>query len=131
MSIDPDRDYEKLRDMYAEWLATPEDARVHKTKKAFSDHIDVARKSLYRWEDREGFKEKVWQKKKNKISVEDFPKVMDAIIYRASATDKPLDWKAANKAAEIFLEWIGSVKEEDNKGALADLVKFTEAIKDD
>jgi len=131
MSKDTNKDYDKLREYYAEWLATPLQNRDCKTKTALAKRIGVARKTLYRWEEREGFKERVWHKKKAKVSVEDFPKVMDAIIHRASATEKTMDWKAANKASEIFLEWIGNVSQNEEKGALADLVRFTEMIKDD
>jgi len=113
-----------------EWLVTPKDKRKVKTAKELANLFGVSRNTISVWKNSEEVKEAVFKRKKQIAGVDDLPRVIDALTERAMATNPDLDWKAANKASEIFLEWVGSMDNAKDEGVLKDLIRFTESIKE-
>ena len=127
-----DNDYYKItKAAFIEWLCTPKSNKSITTITELADAFGITRDTLHRWKRDDEVKEKVFKRKKQLAGIDDLPNIIDSLAYRAMATNPELDWKAANRAAKIFLEWVGSMEEDKDKGVLADLVKFTEAIKDE
>lgn len=123
--------YKMTKKAFVEWLCTPKDKRNVQTAQALSKLFNISPTTLSSWKHSEEVKKAVFKRKKQIAGIDTLPNVIDALAERAIATNPDLDWKAANKASEIFLEWVGSMEQEDDKGVLKDLIRFTESIKGD
>ncbi len=129
--LENDNGYFKMtKRAFVEWLCTPKEKREIQTAQALSEQLNISPTTLSNWKHSKEVKEAVFKRKKQLAGIEELPSVIDALAYRAMATNPDLDWKAANKASEIFLEWVGSMNNNEDEGVLKDLIRFTESIKD-
>lgn len=122
--------FKMTKEAFIEWLCTPKDKRKVHTLQDLSKLLNVSPTTLSSWKHSEEVKKAVFKRKKQLAGIDTLPSVIDALAERAIATNPDLDWKAANKASEIFLEWVGSMEQEDDRGVLKDLIRFTESLKE-
>jgi hypothetical protein len=96
---------------YIEWLALPVPLRVPKTKMDYSEQLKIPRRTLYNWENLQGFDEerrnriKQWQK-------ESTPEIIEKLKEKALSGD--------TTASRIWLEWVEGI---ENKLQLEHITK--------
>lgn len=99
--------YEDLssnKQVFVDWLATPEFSREIKTQRELADHLGVSEVTLSRWKQDNDIIRFVAERKRKLAGVELLPQVIDALAIRATKTNKE-GQKYANKDAELFLKW--------------------------
>lgn len=90
------------QELYLEWLLTPAEARSPKTKKEFSEKLEVHSNTLLQWEKNKAFKER-WELgiKGMAQSPERTQALLDALYAKGIAGD--------HRSAELYLKATGQM----------------------
>jgi len=90
---------------FIEWLAAPEFAREIATQRDLAKKLSLREETLSRWKQRLDINKAVEERKRELMGAGSIPKIIDALVVRSSRIGQEHDLKAANKAAEILLDW--------------------------
>lgn len=98
-------DLSSNKQVFVDWLATPDFAKEIKTQRELAKFLGVSEVTLSRWKQDKDIIEFVINRKRELAGVELLPKVIDAIAIRATKTNLE-GQKYGSKDSELFLKWL-------------------------